>query len=218
MSCSRSRRGHTVASLHERALLRAAQQDDRHALEELLRRYEPLARAIAGRLRLPAGCDRCDVVQEARLGVLAAIRVWRPDRGPFGALAAQCAKARAINAVDAGGARKQRLLSLATSLQDAPASGQGRRRHQPAIVVHGRHGAVSADGDPVAILLTREQLAEIRAALPTLTARERIALAGVLNDRTHRQLAADHDTSRKAIASAVARARTKLAVGEALAA
>jgi RNA polymerase sigma factor (sigma-70 family) len=217
MSSSRSWRG-DVASLHERALLLAAQRADRRALEELLRRYEPLALAIAARLRLPVGCDRHDIAQEARLGVLAAIRMWRPERGSFRALAVRCARTRALKAIDAAGARKHRLLSQAVPLDDAPASGRAGQRHQPAILVYEGYAAGSADRDPVAILLTREQLGEIRAALPTLTARERIALAGVLNDRTHRQLAVEHDTTRKAIASAVGRARTKLATGDALAA
>jgi RNA polymerase sigma factor (sigma-70 family) len=209
MSCSRSRRG-DGASPHERALLLAAQRADRGALDELLRRYEPLARAIAGRLRLPAGCDRLDIVQEARLGVLAAIRAWRPERGPFRPLAARCAKARALKAVDAAGARKHWLVSRALPLSASLPAGPGDEQVF-AIPLYERLGLTSPHGDPVATLLTREQLAEIRAALPTLTAKERIMLAGVLNDRTHRQLADEHHTTHKAIASAVARARTKLA-------
>ena len=43
-----TRRGAT-ASLHEHALLRAAQNHERRALEELLRRYEPLIAAMHGR-------------------------------------------------------------------------------------------------------------------------------------------------------------------------
>ncbi len=182
-----------------------------------MRRYEPLARAIAGRLRLPAGCDRHDIAQEARLGVLAAIRVWRPERGPFRAFAARCAQTRALNAVDAAGARKHRLVSSALPLAASLPTEHGDEQVF-AIPLYERLAMTSPHGDPVATLLTREQLAEIRAALPTLTAKERIALAGVLNDRTHRQLAAELDTTRKAIASAVARARTKLAAGQALAA
>jgi RNA polymerase sigma factor (sigma-70 family) len=213
MTSSRSRRGHT-ASPHERALLLAAERDDRRAPEELLRRYESLARAIAGRLRISAGCDRYDIAQEARLGVLAAISIWRPERGP---LAARCAQTRALKALDAAGARKHRLVSCALSLAASLPAGPGDEQVF-AIPLYERLALTSPHGDPVATLLTRKQLAEIRAALPTLTARERIALAVVLNDRTHRQLAAEHDTTRKAIASAVGRARTKLTAGDALAA
>ena len=92
-------RGH-VASLHECALLHAAQRDDRRAQEELLRRYEPLIRATVHRLRLPCRCDCSDIAQEARIGLLSAIRAWQPTRGPFRAFAARCAIAQVIKALD----------------------------------------------------------------------------------------------------------------------
>jgi DNA-directed RNA polymerase specialized sigma subunit len=61
------------ASLHERSLLLAAQRHDRRAEEELLRRYQPLLRATVHRFRLPAGVDRDDIAQEARIGFLRAV-------------------------------------------------------------------------------------------------------------------------------------------------
>ena len=213
MTSSGSQRGHTVASLHERALLRAAQHDDRHALEELLRRYEPLARAVAARVGLPAGCERRDLAQEARLGVLAAIVAWQPDRGSFRALARRCALTHALKALDSAAARKHQLLSQALSLDCWPAADEAGDPDGSAAVVREQLAVSNRLADPIAALLTREQLTEICAALATLTARERIALAGVLNDRTHRQLAAEHDTTRKAITTAVGRARHKLAAG-----
>ena len=114
----------TTASLHERALLVAAQHDDRRAVEELLRRYEPLIGAIVARLRLPCGCDRGDIAQEARVGLLRAIRAWQPARGPFRAFAARCARGQALNALDTAGTRKHQLLSRAQSLD----ASQVRRR------------------------------------------------------------------------------------------
>jgi len=115
MSTSRPR---GTASLHERALLRAAQNDHRPALEELLRGYEPMIGATVAPLRLPAGCERADIAQEARLGLLRAIRAWQPERGPFPAFAAICARNQALSALDAAGARKHQLLSRARSLED----------------------------------------------------------------------------------------------------
>ncbi|MGO9903248.1 MAG: sigma factor [Solirubrobacteraceae bacterium] len=100
-----------MAALHERARLLAAQREDRRAQREILRRNEPLARAIARRLRMPPGCDRREIAQEARLGLLAAIRAWRPQCGPFPAFARLCALDHARNAIDAAGARKHQLLS-----------------------------------------------------------------------------------------------------------
>ena len=71
---------------------------------------------------------------------------------------------------------------------------------------------------PVAVLLAREELDRVLAALPALTARERAALTGVLNGKSHQQLAAEQGSTRKAVSLALRRARRKLAAEEALAA
>ena len=73
-------------------------------------------------------------------------------------------------------------------------------------------------GQPVAMLLEREELDRVLAALPALTARERAALTGVLNGKSHQQLAAEQGSTRKAVSLALRRARRKLAAQEALAA
>src|SRR5918998_121727 len=104
------------ASLHERSLLLAAQRDDHRATEELLRRYHPLLRATAHRFRLPAGVDRDDITQEARIGFLRAVAGWRPDRGPFPAFARRCVQNHVLHALDTAGAQKHKLLSHAVSL------------------------------------------------------------------------------------------------------
>ena len=56
------------------------------------------------------------------------------------------------------------------------------------------------------------------AALPTLTTKERAVLAGVLNDKSQQQLADEQRTTRKAVSTALRRARHKLAVPDTLAA
>ena len=215
-----------IASLHERALLLAAQHDDRPALEELLRHYEPLIGAIVARLRLPCGCDRGDIAQEARLGLLRAIRAWQPPRGPFPAFASRCARGQALKALDTAGARKHQLLSRARSLD----SREPRRRpwllsleHSFPLITSREPGespfgiplgdqlpSTSARADPVTALLLSEQLNGVLAALPTLTRKERAVLAGVLNDKSQRQLADEQGSTRKSVSTALHRARHKL--------
>jgi RNA polymerase sigma factor (sigma-70 family) len=112
--------GGPAPSLHEHALLAAAQRGDQRAQEELLRRYEPLVRATVRRLRLPARVDGEDIAQEARVGLLAAIRRWSPERGSFAAFAARCVRNQAIKALNAAGAEKHKPLSCALSLHSAP--------------------------------------------------------------------------------------------------
>lgn len=201
-------------------LLEAAQRDDPRAEEELLRRYEPLVRALVARVRLPYGCDRDDLAQDARLGLLGAIRAWKPDRGPFGAFAARCARGQVIKSLDRAGARKHQVLSRAMSLDSSPARVTPRDLGDDTFraSLHDRLASHSRMDQPVAMLLAREQLDGVLAGLPALTARERAALTGVLNGKSHEQLAAEQGSTRKAVSLALRRARRKLAAQDALAA
>src|SRR5665213_1304869 len=113
MTDSLTRAGSTA---NARRLLVAAQRGDLGAQEELVRRYEPLVQRVVWKLRVPRGCDREDLAQEARIGLLAAIRAWRPERGPFPAFADRCVTNQALLALKAASAHKHQVLSLAVSL------------------------------------------------------------------------------------------------------
>jgi DNA-directed RNA polymerase specialized sigma24 family protein len=97
-------------------LVQAAQRGERGAQEMLVRRFEPLVQRVVWKLKLPRGCEREDLAQEARIGLLAGIRAWRPERGPFPAFADRCATNQALLAIQAATARKHQVLTLATSL------------------------------------------------------------------------------------------------------
>ena len=186
----------------------------------MLRRYESLIRAIARSVRLPCGCDRDEIAQEARLGLLGAIRAWQPARGPFGAFAAHCARAQVINALDTAGARKHQLLSRALSLD---LMSRSRTPTDPShdafrVSLYDELACSSRLDQPVAMLLAREQLDRVLGAMPALTEKERTALIGDLNGKSHQQVADEQGSTRKAVALALRRARRKLAVREALAA
>jgi RNA polymerase sigma factor (sigma-70 family) len=231
MSTSRLR---GTASVHQRALLLAAKNDHKPAVEELLRCYEPLIGAIVASLRLPCGCEHADVAQEARLGLLRAIRAWQPARGPFRAFAALCARNQALKALDAAGARKHQLLSRARSLEDheprlkAPlklleAPLAAADVHEPGesqfnVPLGEQLASASTAADPLRIVIAREQLDAVMAARQTMTACERQVLAGMLNDKSQRQLAAELGWSRKTVMLAQRSARGKLAAHQALAA
>ncbi len=222
------------ASVNQRALLLAAKNDHNPALEELMRCYEPLIGAIVASLRLPCGCERADVAQEARLGLLQAIRAWQPARGPFRAFAARCARNQALKALDAAGARKHQILSRARSLDDhdsrakaplkllentVPAAGVREPGESQFNAPLGEQlPSTNTDADPLRMVIAREQLDAVVVARQTMTTCERQALAGMLNDKSQRQLAAELGWSRKTVMLAQRRAREKLAAQHALAA
>jgi len=198
----------SAASLHDSALLASAQRENELALEELLRRYEPLVRATVRRLQLPDRVDADDVAQEARVGLLAAIRGWRPDRGPFCAFAATCVRNQAIKALNTAGAEKHKLLSCALSLHCAPI-GTSDPEDQDGLPCD--LDVPSRLAQPEDTAVAREQLAALRAGMTVLTQKERVALSGMLNGRSHRELADAHGVTTKAISLSLRRARDKLA-------
>jgi RNA polymerase sporulation-specific sigma factor len=134
MNSSVIRRGGAGAARDR--LLEAARHGDLGAQEELVRRYEPLVQRVVWKLRLPPGCDREDLAQEARVGLLSAIQAWRPERGPFPAFADRCVTNQALLALQAACAHKHQVLSLAISL-DSP---------------HARSASPEHDGRPAALL------------------------------------------------------------------
>lgn len=186
------------ASLHERWLLLAAQRHDRHAQEELLRRYQPLLRAATHRVRLPAGVDRDDIAQEAQIGFLRAVDAWQPQRGAFPAFAGRCVRNQILHALDSAGAQKHKLLSHAASLDTTQLSG-GR-------------------GDPEATVLAHEQLATLTRGMCALSDWERTALHATLNAIPHREVASEHGVTSRAVTLAARRGRRKLATRTQLAA
>jgi RNA polymerase sigma factor (sigma-70 family) len=168
-------------------------------------------RRVVWTLRLPAGCEREDLAQEARLGLFAAIRAWRPERGPFPAFADRCVTNQALLAVAAARRRKQQILSLAVSLDADIASGKTAGDRPAVSLLKLLAAPRDARTDPESRLLVREQLTGVLDAISTLTERERAAVAGGLSGQSYEQLAPRLGGSPKAVDGVTYRARRKLA-------
>src|SRR4051794_33372709 len=105
----------------ERRLILAARRGDATAQTRVVIQYEPMMRLIARRLYLPTA-EHEDLAQEARVGLLDAVRTWDPDRGvPFSNFAWLCATREARTAVKAARAHKHQPLTTAASLAQAEA-------------------------------------------------------------------------------------------------
>jgi len=190
--------------LWERRLLAAARRGDRLAERQVLDLYEPMVRRIAGSLYLPGG-EREDLAQEARLGILAAIRAWDPGRSvPFRCFAWLCGLREANTAVSAARAAKHQPLNHARPLH-RPVGEEGAAL-EDTLVATGR-----PDDDPVAKTLGRERLRGILDCTRALTDLERGALALSANDCTHRDSARVLGVGERAVNNALQRARRKLA-------
>ena len=198
-------------------LLEAAQQGDRPAIEELLRLYDRLVWHVVWSLHLPAGCEREDLAQEARIGLLAAIRAWRPERGPFPAFATRCVRNQALLAIQTAARHKHQLLTLAISLTCKYGGDTTTCGDQSAVTFCDALPATDPRTDPEARLLVSEQLRTVVRALPSLTERERRALVGAVDGRSYAELGPIIGGSTKAASHAADRARRKIgrAMGQA---
>ena len=211
---------HRGARCDRNRLLEAAQQGDLDALEQLARLYEPLVQRVVWKLKLPLGCEREDLAQEARVGLLAAVRAWRPERGPFPAFADRCVSNQALLALKATAAQKHQVLSRAIPLDAPPyrrASPPAHDRPSPALIetLAARRDTAT---DPELRLLVHEQLMSVRRALHSLTASERAGLALAVDGQSPTRLASTLTGSPHAASQAAHRARRKLAAALARAA
>lgn len=103
--------------IRDREDVARAAAGDEDALRALLHRYGPLLRILSRRYFLPNG-EAEDVLQEATLGFLKAVRDYRPDHGvPFRAFAELCVSRQVISAVKAATRLKHLPLNRAVSLQ-----------------------------------------------------------------------------------------------------
>lgn len=194
-------------------LIEAAQHGDAAAIDHLVRRYDPLVQRVVWRVKPPRGCEREDLAQEARIGLIAAIRAWQPERGPFPAFADRCVTNQTLLAVEAAARKKHQILSRAVSLdrEDVPYSYDEGTHEWLRLDLLDKPTAEDPDGDPESRLLAREQFCCLVRALPTLTASERLAVAGMVSGESYQRLARARGCTPKAASQAAYRARRKLA-------
>ncbi len=160
------------------------------AMRELIQRHTRLVRACARPLFL-AGGDHEDLVQEGMIGLLDAIRGYRPDSGtPFEAFAALCIRRHLISAVRAAAARKHAPLN-----DSVPLEGSG-------VLL----------SDPESELISREQFRDFMKALEQqLSPTERRVLALYLEGYSYREISRRLGKAQKSVDNAVQRIRRKAA-------
>jgi RNA polymerase sporulation-specific sigma factor len=204
----------------ERRLILAARRGDATAQARILTQYEPMMRLIARRLYAPGGSDE-DLAQEARIGLLAAVRDWDALSGvPFSNFAWMCSTREARNAVETARRHKHHVLTSATPLDVAegtplktgemPFAFEAFAARRDRVRTAARACVNGGDTDPLSKTLAREQLRELVARSRTLSPLERRALMLATNDCSHREIAATLHIRVRAVNNALQRARSKL--------
>ena len=162
------------------------------ALSELLLRLMPEIGAKAASYRLP-GLDRDDLMQEGALGVMSAVRSYRPRRGPFRPYALHCARTSIISAVRRALSQKEKPLA----------------RYEPIESTE----VIPADPaqEPQRLLDAREAAGEMRRWIAeVLSPFERQVLFYYLAGHSYPEIASLLSSHSKAVDNALQRVRRKL--------
>lgn len=182
-------------------LLVRAQDGNPFARTALLARYELAVKAIAAEFFLPGG-TRDDLRQEARIGLLSAIRDYRPGEGTtFKSFAGLCITRQVLTAVKTATRIKHRLLN------DSARIGVSESGEAIEIV-----DLLPSDLclDPYLIVVAKEQLADLIARMPKLTPLERRSILGLANGLTYSEVADLIGVTEKSVDNARVRAHLKL--------
>lgn len=178
-------------------LQQAAAAGSAEAEEALVRRYTRLVHSVSRPFYL-AGAEREDLIQEGLIGLLRAIRNYRPQvRASFQSYAAVCIRNTILNAIrDSAGKRNVSLddcLSLESSLStDFPVS------------------SAATDSPEDSVIGREEKELLHRRVVQILTPLEQQVLREYLRGLGYREIAANLGKTEKSVDNAIQRIRRKL--------
>lgn len=174
---------------HERLPLERAAAGDEEAFAVITARMTPLIRSIVQGFAAD-GMDADDLAQEASLGLLAAVRSYRPDGGAaFTTYATTCIRNRLTSVARRHGARIRSEQPFEED-SDLPAD---------------------THSDPARRMLEQEDLSRLHEQLrQRLTDLEYRVLLARLSDQSYEEIAARLGVSKKAVDNAVQRLRRKM--------
>lgn len=193
-----------MKALTDEHLAARAQTGDRHAVDELMRRYERAVTGEASQFFL-AGADHDDTCQEARIGLLRAIEQFDAAREvPFGRYAHLSMRRQLITAVKAANRMKHRPLN--------DSAREGVNEDGDAITVVDLVEAFGTDAQT--LLEQRSELRRIgRTLRVVLTPDEAASLILFANGASYAQIVARTGfADEKAVDNGLVRARMKIEV------
>jgi len=198
--------GHvTVKSMTDEQLCARAAMGDRAAEEALVLRYSRLVR-VCSRPFFLVGGDSEDLIQEGMLGLLTAIREFKPDRGAqFRTFAELCIRRRIISAVRTAAGGRHSPLNNYVSLE--PSLFLANQDFAPFGTAYPSHR------DPEDVIIRQENLSALQKALEDrLTGLEAQVLDRYLEGASYAEIAEEVHQSTKSVDNAVQRIRKKIAL------
>ena len=183
-------------------LQKLAAQGSIHAEDALAVRYARLVR-ICARPYFLAGGDSEDLTQEGMLGLLSAIREFRPEQGvSFRSFAEQCIRMRLYSAVKTASRMKHHPLNDSMPLEQLSDDSSSQLSAAPEYFRR----------SPEDLVLARESKEELKELFARcLSKMEKQVLDLFLDGLSYRDIAKALDKDEKSVDNAVQRIRRKLA-------
>lgn len=185
-------------------LLALAKGGSKSAENEIIQRYLKFAVCCSGFYYMPGG-DSDDVIQEALIGLMEAVRRFNPDKNvPFRSFAAVCISRRIISAVRAAARIKHNPLNSYVSLS-CPDAGC-----DVSLLISQAYSSQNSF-DPAEIVINRESLDGIGCKIDeALSNLEKRVLICFLEKMSYREIALKIGSDEKAVDNALSRTRRKL--------
>ena len=174
-------------------LILLAQDNNSHAISEIVFRYLSMVRYMATKYGLP-GMESDDIIQEGFLGLMKAIKLYQAEKGSFKTFSKICIHSSMTTAARFALSQKNSPLSNYTSIDES----------ETAMVDH-------LSLDPQQNVLVGEQLEEIMAKIAmVLTPLEQQTLKLYLAGHSYFEISKLLSTTSKAVDNALQRVRRKL--------
>ena len=198
-SCAESSCGQSSAPDEE--LCRRAASGDRQAEETLVRRHYRLVRSCARPFFL-AGWDSEDLIQEGMLGLLKAIREYKPDRdASFRTFAEICVRSRLASLLRDSVRDKRKASTQSVSLNSPGFDSDSNAMFAPMVQRNPEEFLIDREHTAALLSGVRKQLSEFEAVI----------LGYYLDGLSCREIAAAVGKTPKSVDNAVQRIRRKVA-------
>ena len=191
--------------LTDEQIVALAQGGDSAAMDYLLIKFERIVK-ICTRTYYLQGADREDVVQEGMMGLLNAIRAYKPDRdSSFRSFADVCIRRHMNTVVTAYTRDKYKPLNTAQSLNEPLYGVEGGRTLLETAELAG------APSNPESLFITKEHFDEMLTRFfKLLTPLEREVAVRYAQGKSYRQICAEIGRHSKCVDNAVQRVKFKL--------
>ena len=177
-------RKNASSDLAEADLIKRAADGENESYSVLAKRYEPLIASLVSRIKTNGGFSRDDLIQEAHIAFLSAVRSYKSENGgvTFGLYAKICIRNKLISCL--------------------------RRSKKKAYLPE---NGFSDEKRPAGKELTKEFFEKYG---ELLSAYERAALTGYLENKSYKEIASSLGKSEKSVDNALLRARNKIRKAE----